>query len=249
VRVSFKQILKAVTVSCATSSVLFLSIVASGATIEFPEEELATETVYPVFDNPEAVKRRRVVTEKRVELGLLAGYSVNEPFFQPLAFGGNALYHFTEEHGVEVFGTLLSSELSSNAESIKASSAAQDYAVAPAIQYIAGLLYNWKPFYGKVSLTKSTILNLSTHFSVGPALISFEDESKYGLAFGLGQRFYFSPKVGLRLDLRGLMFSGPNLASRSHDPTVTGGRKYKVSDYEQSSQFSILFSVGVLFLL
>lgn len=78
---------------------LFVSSIVSAATIEFPEEELAKESVLPVFEGGTvAVKSRRVVTKEKFEIGPMMGMIFNEPFFSPLTYGIHAGYHGNEFH-------------------------------------------------------------------------------------------------------------------------------------------------------
>jgi hypothetical protein len=84
---------------------LLIASVAHTEVIEFPEDELATESVLPVFDQPVGVKNRSVNTAHRFELGVEAGYDMTEPFFSPYTIGGSATYHFNEESGLNILGT------------------------------------------------------------------------------------------------------------------------------------------------
>ena len=70
--------------------------------VEFPEEQLARESVVPVFDQPEAVKKRYVPLGGRVELGVFAGATLSDSFFNSYPFGLNVNYHFSDFHAVNV---------------------------------------------------------------------------------------------------------------------------------------------------
>ena len=72
--------------------------------IQFPEEELANESVLPIFDQPVSVKNRSVLTAQRLEVGGGGGYSLSEPFLNPLSVAVMASYHFTEDHAFNLFG-------------------------------------------------------------------------------------------------------------------------------------------------
>src|SRR4051812_14644000 len=89
---------------------LTLAPLAHAVDIQFPEEELARESVYPVFDNPTAVKRRNVSLEKRIEVGLYGGWSLNDALNEPLTGGLMLTYHFSEIHAFQVQGGLFSSK-------------------------------------------------------------------------------------------------------------------------------------------
>ena len=97
---------------------LLMSSQVWAVTIEFPEEELARESVLPIFDNATAVKSRLVPTAKRFELGFDLGFAMNEPFFQALRYGGHLAYHFTETHAVNLMFNLYQQGLNPNGEAI-----------------------------------------------------------------------------------------------------------------------------------
>ena len=86
--------------------------------IEFPKEELARESVLPVFDNPVAVKSRLVPTKGRVELGVASGFALNEPFFKTLRYGGHLAYHITETHGFLLEGQIYQQGLNRNGNAL-----------------------------------------------------------------------------------------------------------------------------------
>ena len=80
-------------------SVLFLALAITlfqsklmAETIELPEDELATETVTPIYDTPDVVKNRNIVTEKKFELGGYLGWNTTEPIYNQTKFGLNLLY-------------------------------------------------------------------------------------------------------------------------------------------------------------
>jgi hypothetical protein len=75
---------------------LFLTQSTSRAeVIEFSEDELARESVLPVFDQPEAVKRRYVPFDGRFEVGAFVGATLNDPFFNTYPFGLELKYHLS----------------------------------------------------------------------------------------------------------------------------------------------------------
>ncbi len=85
------------------SALLVIGVVrASGETIEFAEDELATESVLPKFDQPTATKKRVVPTAKRFEVDVQAGTSLADAFFTTVPIGLLAGYHFNEFSAVQV---------------------------------------------------------------------------------------------------------------------------------------------------
>jgi hypothetical protein len=139
--------------------------------IEFPDEELASESVLPVFDRPEAVKSRLVPTAKRLELGLFGAYSMTEAFFNPLAYGGNITYHLTETSGVNIMAQLYMSGISNYGKQLNPipgpngtpGTTNLNIQYAPAPKYLLLANYQYSAFYGKISLTKDYVMNLSLY--------------------------------------------------------------------------------------
>ena len=243
------------------ASVLFSSGATASTKIEFPTEELSQETVLPIFDQPTAVKRRIVPLENRVGIGIFGGLGLNDPFFSPIVFGGTLAYHFNNEYGIELLGSSYTHTPSQYVSGIKNASIqgtnsvctnCPDFSYAPAVSGVYLASFKWSPFYGKISLTKSFVMNLITNFYGGLADVMVGDSSSIGGSVGLGQEFYFSSHFGLRADLRGLIFSGPAAVSRNAlNPTTNPytGANPPNSAYDQEMKFNILFDVGLVFLL
>lgn len=221
--------------------------------IQFSEEELARESVYPVFDETNAVLKRRVVTSERLEFNLFGGAAFNDPFFNPLSFGGGIGYHFTEIHGVQIQGGLLTNTPSQYVDPLKAASD-QNYRYAPAPKYYVYGVYEFTPFYGKLSITKETVCNLALNFTAGGGMYAIGTESLPTLVVGFGQKFFFGPSWGLNIDLKTLTFNGPDAASRdlrASPPASPPGTTATPANSEFTSriQTHFLLNVGLVLLL
>lgn len=233
------------------SSGLLASLPGHAVEINFPEEELATESVLPLFDPPDAVKKRNVVMDKKIEFGLSGGYWLNDPFLNPLVAGISAGYHFTEESGIKLEGSYLSKGLTTYSEQLK-TRFGYDYSLPPSLTYLAMGYYEWTPFYGKISLTKKGVANLSHNFVIGGGVIGTEDGTLATVGLGIGQKYYFSPRWGLQLNMRSLIYQGPNFASpktRSLQPSNWTSARPKNSDFEQEAKFQFLLTAGLVFIL
>ncbi len=93
----------------ALSSVLLLYIVfpvvvGANKVVHFPDEELASEYVFPIFDNPQAVMDRNVSLAKRFEFFLSTGFRIDEPLYHILNFSGGANFYWNEFSGLGVSG-------------------------------------------------------------------------------------------------------------------------------------------------
>ncbi len=221
--------------------------------IRFSEDDLARESVYPVFDEKIAVLKRKVTTEKRFEFNLSGLLLFNEPFFNPTGFGGSVGYHFTELHAVHIMGGFLSNAPSQYVDSIRIASD-QNYTYAPAPKNYIVALYEFTPFYGKLSVTKNTIWHLGLNFTAGVGGYSVGTEMLPAIVVGLGQKIFFGSRWGLNVDLKTLTFNGPDAASRDlrpNPPAPPPGTTQTPPNSAFSSRYQthFLLNVGVVFLL
>lgn len=171
--------------------------------VELPQEELAQESVLPKFDRPDSVRQRNVSTENRFELGGYYGWNILEPIQNQAKFGLNLGYHWSEtsaftlnySHWLGGLNTFYTDGLSQAPKNL-------DFDRAPKIKYSLYGHYEWKIFYGKISLTKQGVLNLTTYPIFGLGMTAYEHKNYPGVDFGIGQKFYFSKNFALRADFK-----------------------------------------------
>lgn len=218
--------------------------------IEIPEEELARESVLPVFDNPAAVKNRNVPLSSRVEVGAFLGTSVNEAFIDQTLFGGSVTYHLTEVSGIQILGSMVKADSSSYVGQLNQvfASAPLNYQLLPKPKHLVLVSYELTPFYGKISITKQTVFNLTTFFTGGIGALGLGDVNTPVLSLGLGQNFFFGKSWGLKIDMRGLIYQGINpvtpglsLTNRTTTPPV--------SEFERVTTLNIAITAGLIYLL
>lgn len=189
--------------------VLSISSLAKAAdSVEVPLDELAQESVYPVFDHPQSVKSRNVTTKSRIDVGLFGGYALTEPIYDTAKFGVAANYHFSELHSLGVVFSQNSSGLSKDAQGLK-DSHNLDFNRAPKPKNTVLLDYNFKPYYGKLSLTKSAVINTTIYASGAAGMVAYENKSYPAVAVGMGERFYFNKSLSLKTDLRLFVHQAP----------------------------------------
>ncbi len=230
-----------------------LALAAPTQVIEFPKEELAAESVLPVFDHPEATKARLVTTAKRIELGAFGTYAMTEAFYNPLSFGGMLTYHFDETHGMNLMGSFNLGGVSHYADQLNPirdqNGSPTGYAhleYAPAPKYLILGSYQFTAFYGKISLTKEGVMNLHLYGLAGLGAMGIGDATVPVLSIGIGQKFYFGRSFALRFDLRGVAYSGPDPISRN---LTTATSVQSASTFDSKLQFGTLLSAGAVYLL
>lgn len=251
------------------ASIVFCST-GQAVTIEFPEEELARESVLPVFDNAVAVKSRLVPTAKRIEFGIGGGFAMNEPFFDTTRFGGHLAYHFTETHGVLLTGQFYTQGLGNNGQSLAGTDFLEDndpntaafirmeYAPQPQYHFFAN--YQLTPYYGKISVFKDFVMNLSLYGIAGLGVVDIGGETSPALNIGIGQKFYFSKNWGIRADLTLMAYEGVNFFdgngggktpledSPSTSGTFTPTDKTP-ADFDKQMNYDMQLALSVIFLI
>lgn len=193
--------------------------------IQVPEDELATETVLPVFQKTNMVLNRHVTQEKKFEFGVGGGMNLNEPFYNQWNAMFQGTYYFTNIHAFNLVGTYYAQGLSNYGEQLKngdgiAGGASQgfDASKAPAPQWSALANYQFTAYYGKISLTKQMVMNLSLFGYMGAGAFALTSKTVPALDVGIGQNFYFSPNWGMRFDLKMLAYKGPDATTQSLKP-------------------------------
>ena len=158
--------------------------------IRFPDEELAAESVLPVIEPTNMVLNRNVSLKFRLEIGAGVGFGLDEPFYLPYYGTGHLAFHLTEIHGFSVSGTYFPPVLSGTGKElsnrgVKVKDEKDNISIkkfkaekAPYPQMMVFINYQYTPYYGKISLTKSWVLNLSIYGFAGPGLLIFHTSDR-----------------------------------------------------------------------
>ncbi|MEQ1875563.1 MAG: outer membrane beta-barrel domain-containing protein [Bdellovibrionia bacterium] len=229
-------------------AILAVASIAKAEKVEFSEEELAAESVLPSFDQPASVKKRTVVTERRLEVGGFIGAGLNEAFYDLALFGVNAGYHFTEVSAFQFTFSAISTKSSQFVPQLNSvGSVPLNLQYLPAPKWYALFCYEFTPYYGKLSITKQTVINQSLYITGGVGMVNINnEENSPALVGGLGQDYWFGRKVGMKLDFKGLLFQSPNPLSADLS-TSTGTAS--TSQFSKQVNFNIAITLGAIFLL
>lgn len=215
--------------------------------VEFPEEELARESVLPKFEHPKDVLDRHVVNSQKFEFGIGGGLEIDEPFYSDYIFNGRVGYHFNDISAVSGEFLFWTSGLSTYGQKIKTDPDLQGFDASKAPHPVWGLIgnYEFTAYYGKISITKQTVMNLNLFAYAGPLYINMKGYNSFGGDIGLGQNFFITKWTSIRFDLRMLIFSGPNAASAN----LTNGSNPPVGSYATRLFFNNQMSLSVVFIL
>ncbi len=249
-----------------------MSLRGAAVTIEFPKDELARESVLPVFENTLAVRSRLVPTKGRFEMGFTLGFALNEAFFNTLRYGGHIAYHMTETHGFLLEGQLYQKGLNSNGKALASKDfdkntdetvtefIRMEYAPQPEYHFLVN--YQMTAYYGKISVLKNFVMNLSLYGLLGLGTVGVGGENVPALNLGLGQKFYVNKNWGFRADLGIIIYQGVNYfkgKDGEFSPLLDArGRKgvkefikapKKPSEFESSMSYDTRISVSLIFLI
>lgn len=229
----------------------FLENKAYAETIEFPEEELAQESVLPKFDRPDSVRRRNVATEGRVEIGGYYGWNILEPIYNQSKFGLNLGYHFSEMSAFMLnyaqWSSGLNATYTDGLQSPAVSADTLDFTRIPKLKYSLFGHYEWKIFYGKISVTKQGVVNLSTYPIIGAGVTAYEHKNYPGFDFGIGQKFYFGKNVALRADFK--MQYGQKPSPFLREQLKSSKPRPSPGDFKDKYDLGTILDIGVSILL
>ena len=207
---------------------LFFSVFSAHAVkIHFPDEELAAESVLPLVSAPEVVLNRNISLKFKTELSFGLGVGLDEPFYNKYYPTGILTFHLTEIHAISLMGAYFFPMRSSGGNCLAHNTAVLDQEsadtclktkkfdslLAPYPQFALFLNYQHTPYYGKISLSKSWVLNLSIYgFAGGGLVVSDQNNQWLALDLGFGKKLYFNKWLGFRASLGFFGYYGPKTA-------------------------------------
>lgn len=189
--------------------------------IEFPEDELPRESVLPTFQDELMIKNRRVPLARRFQMD--AGLTIfpKEPFYpccEEVSYHASLGYHLNETHGFSMRAIFLKQGLGKYGRALSSEeyrgSVDFDPEHAPQPKQIFTIQYEPTIYYGKISLLKNFVMNLSLYGLFGSGVVYYGEKEMFPhFIMGLGKKFYFTKNFGLRFDLTYWSYRGPNLTN------------------------------------
>lgn len=235
---------------------IFYIFPASALKIRFPDEELATESVLPLIDPPQMILNRNVSLKFKVELGAGVSFGLDEPFYFPIYGTGMLAFHLTEVHAISVTGTYFPPSRSASGEDLSQGKGLEisgkkfDPLKAPYPQMMAFINYQYTPYYGKISLAKNWVMNLSIYSFIGPGLLVFNHNNQTAVGnFGIGQKLYFNKWLGIRGDLGFYGYYGPAPAKLNLGDDVEEVPYNQITPQQKRLLINFVANVGVIFLI
>lgn len=213
-----------------------LAVRAQAEIIELPQDELAKESVLPVFDRPVSVKNRNVVTDGKIDVNLSYGLALSEPIYNTNRIGLGAYYNTSENNAFGLIFEKMSSGLSSYANQLN-TQFALDFKRAPSPDSSLLFDWDWKMFYGKMSVTKDGVFNTSLYTTLAGGFVKYTHKTYAAIAPGLGTKFYFGSNFSLRFDLRLYVHQAP-IPFLAKDSTNNGAGIKETDAVPTADQFT-----------
>ncbi len=249
----YSSLIFKITFPALLAGLLLSSSVLQASVIEFSVDELAAETVLPVFDNSVSVRNRLVTKTGRFEVGLSGGLSLNEPFYGPSHFALHGAYHLSEVHGLQLSHTQWLGGLSTYGEQLSiggpgGSPAPFDPSLAPQVEGLTTLNYQASLFYGKISLSKQLVMNLSIYGLAGFGAVGLSRGagSKLAAHAAVGQNIFITPDLAFKFDIRLFSYRGPDPTTQVLNPSDPAPDP---STFGEDLYFNTLINFGLVYLL
>lgn len=170
----------------------------------------------------------------RFEISPIAQLSLNDAFFSKYLFGARLGYHFSELLGVSgsfsggpSVATGSTTVCPSNA-GCRSATSAELYQVPGHVNWIGGVELGISPIYGKLNLFAEQVVHFDLSLLAGADLIAYRrvldattasstaaagssppTDTTPGGHLGLGARFFLSPDLALRLEIKDYLYRMP----------------------------------------
>lgn len=243
------------------SCLLFCAVPSEAVKIHFPDEELAMESVLPLIDPPKMVLNRNVPLKFRAEIGVGMGFGLDEPFYYPFYPSFFINFNFTEVQAISFTGTYFFPWLSGGGDLLKQGVegigvkgepilTVFDALKAPYPQMSAFLNYQYSPFYGKISLAKNWVMNLSIYGFAGLGVVVSNNNDHWPAGnLGIGQKLYINKWLGIRWDLGFYAYHGPVVENLKLDEDA-GNLKYpQIQTKDKGVIINVLANMGLIILI
>jgi outer membrane beta-barrel protein len=209
------------------------------------EEETAKAARASLADKIPPISGNLWAKKGRFEITPNVGFSLGDAFFQKYAFGLKLNYHFYESFAVGLHGSYAVSTPGSAVSVCKSDNSCSsptmdDLKDVPGkVSLLAGLDLNFSPIYGKVNVLAEKVLHFDVSVLAGVDLVQYmqpggSDTFTVGGHVGIGQRYFITPMLVLRIELRDYIYSS---------------KIVRLGDSDSKIENQLMLDIGLSFLL
>lgn len=168
------------------------------------------------------IQKRLFMKDGRHEFGVFFGTIPNDEFLMYYPLGLRYNYYFSEDIGIELFGSYLIEQQSDLADFLSDRESGFGIAIKTHLPQIlvwtAGLEGLWSPIHGKIGVFTTKLAHFDWHLALGAGAIGTtvstreeggDRKSKTDVAgnIGTGLRFYLADWAALRLEYRNYFYA------------------------------------------
>jgi outer membrane beta-barrel protein len=226
-------------------SLLFVPMAIHAEEIKFSEDVLPTESVLPKLDSVDAVRNRLLSHKGRFEVGLDYLWAIDELFYNTSLYGVQAYYHLNNDFGLGAKYYQNSPGKNDYGNQFEQIGNPLQFDRAPAPKSITALSLLNRILYGKISVTKDTVLPFVVNMEYDLGLNKYGSKMLVYSAVGLSHKIYFKHSIGVGLTYHIQVHEVPNPVSvniREASPTPSE------SDFAKKVQISQSIALGVSYL-
>ncbi len=213
--------------------------------IQFKDEELGQETVLPKVPGKQVLRYKTVPLANRIEILAGYGFNFNEPIYNPSKIVAGVGYSWSDFSGVTVQYTRWNSGRNSQySGQLEGPGINLKLDRIPNIESSLFLNYEMRAYYGKISLTKNSVMNMSFYPLLGAGMTKYTHKSYLGANLGAGWKFYFTKYLALRTDFYLQMAQAPNPFSPG-DKLAATVNAVETSDFTDKWRLGTHFDLNV----
>jgi len=233
-----------------SKSIIFLFICLLGLStfaeeVAIPDSELSKEVSYPLLDTPKAVVNRTLTFKNRVEVEFGPSWILDEPFYQNQSWDLGVFFHWSEFSGLGLRYMSWATGLSDYAKQFGTGANPLDLSRSNGPQNGYSAEYEYRLFYGKISVGKEAVFPISIRATGELGMINYGVKTLPFLAVGIGNRFFFNKNWGINLDMKLMYRDAIDPMSqdlKSADPAPGA------SSFADKYRINTGFNLGVLYL-
>lgn len=202
--------------------------------LSLPENELPSESVQPILDNPTAVLNRILKKSKKINLGITLGTQIDEMFYNAKYLGAEFKFNKSE---VTSWGFRFDQWFggpTSYSESFAADVSQLQFQLAPAKEMSFYFIYSWDLYYGKISISKERTNPIFFAWVAMAGLQKYGTEYLPAAQGGVDFRLYNEKNMALTLKYLIDFY-------QKYDPTSVNVRKSQGTPSADSFQKKLAF--------
>ena len=188
--------------------------------ISFDLKDLPWSVVLPRVEDRVFVKNKNILLSKKLFLQTGLGFNLTEPLYDNKAVQFGFGYNLTGDHALRWSSIFFFKGRSDSGQNLLSKN--KDVLLIPYLQGLHLLSYEYNAYYGKISLSREWVMNITSNFNFGGGGAFFTDKVFPMATVGVNQSFYFTTHWAFQIGLNFLAYKGPD-PTHSECAIIPGG--------------------------